>query len=71
MTATLVGCDLLEPLLNQDFAVALISPLFLMLQDVLTWWDGATCRVQGCCMGGVCVCFLIVLDFFKFAVFSY
>lgn len=60
MTPTCVGRDLLEPLLNQDFAVAVILPLFLMLQEVLTQWDDAVCRVQGQCMAAVCVWFLIV-----------
>lgn len=72
VTFTRVGPDLLEPLLNQDFGVVVISPLFLVLQEALRQWGAATCGVQGWCMGsvGFVGVFLVVCWIFKFAVFS-
>lgn len=49
-----------------------ISSLFLVLQEVLMQWGGATCRVRGQCMGdvGFVGVFSVVCWILKFAVFS-
>lgn len=72
VTFTRVGPDLLEPLLNQDLGVVVISPLFLVLQEALMQWGAATCGVQGWCMRsvGFVGVFSVVCWIFKFAVFS-